>query len=296
VKSLLETFYGTGTFQRPDTSGIRGKGVDRKAQQSGGKDYPYDKPRGTMGEPAATSRDSSGHGGSHRSAMTPDGIASDDDRWNDEIDDLEEAQIDGYMTGSPIAGNIVKNPPRDGSKFGLDGDDGMEEAMGVPFNVAKTGQGTGSSGGRTMPGTGGSWSAGPIGGVWDDHMDLDDLEDKGVEETTGGIAMRTNSMYRRRPPNRPEGHDDEPEQIRNMTAYDIPDDDDTRDDIEWKGVKKSTGKFGAVGQAMKLTRMQPGMTWREGLQRVFEARSSQKRPKADFRGIYERRISRRGDK
>jgi len=294
MASLLETFYGTGTFQRPDGSGIRGQGVVRKAQQSGGDDYPYDKPRGKWGEPHPYSRDSKG-GSLGKNTMTPKKVPPGDDRWDD---DLDEIKIDGWQSGTPADGNIVKNPPRDGSKFGIDGDDGMGEATGVPFNVAKGNQGTGASGGRTMPGTGGSWSAGPVGDQWDDRMDPDKLEDEGdVEETTNGLAMRTNNMYRYRPPNKPGERDDEEEQVRNMLSFHIPDDDETRDDVGWAAVKKHGGAaFGTPGQATKYSRMQPGFTWKESMQRVFEVRSSREGIKPDFRGIYERRVSRCGEK
>jgi hypothetical protein len=38
---LLEAGYGTGTFQRPDTSGIRGQGVGAKERDVSDDDFPY---------------------------------------------------------------------------------------------------------------------------------------------------------------------------------------------------------------------------------------------------------------
>lgn len=38
---LRETSYGTGTFQRPDTSGIRGKGVGATTRDISDDEFPY---------------------------------------------------------------------------------------------------------------------------------------------------------------------------------------------------------------------------------------------------------------
>ena len=243
-KIKKETFYNTGTFGRPDTSGIRGQGANMKAYDGGGEDFPYDKERGKWGEPHAYSRDSAGHGGSHRTVPTPK-TDVDIDRW---ADDIEEMGVDGWVSATPPAGNITSDP---GSKsiFGDDDDeteigDDKNEAMGVPFNVAKGGQGTG--GGRTMPGTGGAWSSGPTGGAWDNKLDDDELEDK-MDEFMSGLPIRPNIAYKVNPRQDDQSLDD-------PVDFDDPVD-------AW--FFKNSPQYGNIGNAMKHSRHSPGFSWKE---------------------------------
>jgi len=156
-KLLLEyqAGYTGNAFSRPDSSGIRGKGLNRKAYQMGDDEYPYGKGQPTYGTPQAYSRDSSGHGGTHQNVPVPKGIGSDDGRWSADVD----------------------------------------EALGVPFNVDRAGRGTGGAGtgGRVAPGSSGQWSARPTGGQWDNKLDDDELEKYGrTDEYNFGMPFAGN--------------------------------------------------------------------------------------------------------
>jgi len=275
-RSLREdqSSYGGSMFFRPDTSGIRGKGVNRKAYQTGDDKFPYGKAQPSWGQPHAYSRDSAGHGPSLQSVPVPKGVPSDDERWIDGMDGMDE--IDGVLNGTPMQGNIVSNPPRSRSKFGVPDEkddpwlDKTAEAMGVPFNVAKAGQGTGGqhTGGRVHPGTSGQWSARPKGNPWDNAVTDDDLERAGKgegpfrrqDEYNYGLPFQGNIMKRS-----PEMSVQHPEDD-DIIAFHIPTDDETKDTDTIDARMKQVGgaKFTQTpGHSLKYSRMQPGFTWKE---------------------------------
>jgi len=247
-------------FFRPDTSGIRGKGVDRKAYQSGDDEFPYGDAEPNWGEPWAYSRDSAGHGTSHAPVPVPKKISDDDPRWADK--NVDEMGTDGWLSGTPPQGNIVDDPGRTGSKFGIPNEEeyppkeesrmeGLEEmerrleALGVPFNSAKGGQGTGGqhTGGRVMPGTSGQWSSRPKGGQWDTEMSDDELDRAGdIDEFNYGLPFQGDITNRHQ-----------------TTARD----DDEENQIPEPRPMKGPSRFAVVGLATKHSRHLPGMTWKE---------------------------------
>lgn len=252
MANFIESYYAGGVFARPDASGIRGKGVGKKAMQNGGDDYPYDKSRGKYGQPAAHDRQSAGHGGSHQNVPTPKGIKSDDDRWQDDIDEKND---EGWIDGMPRLGNIVPNPGSQ-SKFGLD-DDEVEEAMGTPVNVAKAGQGNSSQGGRTMPGTSGQWGGRPKGGHWDNEMDDEELSKYGKVEEFTGIPFAPN------PKNIGTPHDERGEDQTVYFKVHVPDDvEDDEEDGSFEKFLQTQYKAG-LGNHMKHSRYTPGFSFRE---------------------------------
>lgn len=121
MNRVRETYYNTGTFQRPDASGVRAGGAGWKTRPGKrvGKEFPYDDDAVmSWGQPWAYSRDSSGHGGTHQNVPVPKGIPDDDERWQ------------------------------------------KHEVTGTPISPRAAGKGGGANGGRVLPGTGGSWASG----------------------------------------------------------------------------------------------------------------------------------------
>lgn len=279
MPSLLETFYGTGTFQRPDDR----RGVDRKTQQAGGDDFPYDKdPTVKWGEPAAYSRMSAGHGPNRQNVPVPKGISQDDDRWKNEVG------REGWISDFRVTGNIVQDPGR----LGPDLDDEVDEAMGTPVNVAKAGQGTGGmhTGGRVAPGTSGGWSSGPSGGQWDKHMNDDELEKAGrIEEFMAVVHSPARRPYN--PGKTNDTHDQTDDEIEQMVHHHIPTDDETREPEDFDTMMNTIGgtNFGVIGHGMKYHRMSPGMSWKESISREVGVNDM-------LTSIYERRVKQTGEK
>jgi len=269
IDSLSETALGAGGPPRPDTSGIRGQGVGRKAYPGSGNDFPYDSDRGgtTYGEPAAYSRDTAGHGGSHKGAIVP---KNDDniERWDENLD---EAGNEGWAGASAPQGNIVKSPG-ERSKFG---DEDIEaEAMGIPFNSAKAGQGTGGpAGGRVTPGTSGEWGGRPKGELWDLEISDEEITAAGLKEFLNGMPAASN-LTRKVTPN---AHDQTDQEIEDMIGSRVdepePEEDEESydfDDLDTSFILKFGGDFGNNSAGgMKYSRMSPGFTWKENLHHSF---------------------------
>ena len=247
-----QSSYTGLAFFRPDTSGIRGKGVNRKAYQAGDDEFPYGETEPNWGEPWAYSRDSAGHGPSRQPVPVPRNVSNDDDRW----DNVDEMGVDGWTSGTPPQGNIVDDPEGE-SKFGLDDEEEMRmegleemerrlEALGVPFNSAKGGQGTGGmhTGGRVMPGTSDQWSVRPKGGHWDNHVPDEELEDK-IGEYNYGLPFQGDITRRSYTPKA--GSEEE--------------------EVPVPRPMKGPAKFSPIGHSRKYHRHQPGLTWKESFHR-----------------------------
>ncbi|MHA1951895.1 MAG: hypothetical protein ACW987_18770 [Candidatus Thorarchaeota archaeon] len=257
MKSLKKKFllreFGVGaggTFFRPDTSGVRGQGVGKKAYQFGDDEYPYGTAEPDYGQPGTYDRGSKG-GSSHAPVPVPKGIAPDDERW-DAFGDIEETEALSQLSSTPPQGNIVNDPGRVKSKFGIpdeeeypveesytmEGLDEMErrlEALGVPFNAARASAGGG--GHASGKGGAGQWSS-PKGDQFDNHATDDEL----TRASQGEFIRRDEFNYGR---------------VR------------TTSEPEEEGIPVPkqmghTGRFGQTGNANKHSRMSPGMTWKEG--------------------------------
>jgi len=252
IESSLSTGVGV-----PDGSGGRSGNRIHKAYQRGGSKYPYDKAAGgaEYGVPLAYDRGSSGNGGSRQNVNVPKNVGADASTWDNlKSDDLKEVELDG----TPIHGNVTYDPGEK-SRFGDKGDpnrayaDEVDEALGVPYNSKRGGQGTGGAhtGGRVAPGTSGEWSAGPKGGSWDNHMtDIELNIAARQDEYNYGPIRKTSS-----------GEDPLYDRIPQAPMGDVELD---------KGaviLKVGGAGFGNHGGAMKQARMSPGLTWRESRHR-----------------------------
>lgn len=183
---VREAYFNATTFTRPDSSGIRGKGANMKTFSLGSDEYPYDKAR-LWGEPTQYGKHTAGdHAGSRQNVPIPKNLDGQDDRWTDDITDIDEQTgDDGWMSATPMRGNIIDNPAGY-SKFNgepkqfYDPEEEMDEALGSPSNIAKASSGgSQNSGGRLQPGAGGSWSSRPKGDGWDNVIDDEELEKAG---------------------------------------------------------------------------------------------------------------------
>lgn len=242
-ESALSTGVGV-----PDSSGGRGGARIHKAYQRGGSKYPYDKAAGSAeyGVPLGYDRGSSGNGGSRQNVNVPRDVGPDAERWSDGVAEAHDSN--SWNSATPAQGNIVYDP-REKSRFG---EDDIEEAIGVPYNAAKGGDGGGgATGGRIMPGTSGEWGGRPKGKGWDNHMSYAKL-DKAARQDEYGYGP-----------------------VKSLGGGKNPDDNKipvvpTHDVELGKGaviLKVGGAGFGTVGKAMKQARMQPGMSWRESVHR-----------------------------
>jgi len=205
MSKVREAYYSATAYTRPDSSGIRGKGANMKAFSLGSNEYPYDKAR-LWGEPSEYGKHSAGdHGGSRSNVPVPRYLDGQDDRWIDDVTDVdvdEQAEDDGWMSATPMRGNIVDNPAGHSKFDGIedeyyaDGEDEIDEAAGSPSNIAKAGSGgSQNTGGRLQPGSGGSWSGRPKGDGWDNIMPDDELEKAGSfrqDEYNYGLPFTSN--------------------------------------------------------------------------------------------------------
>lgn len=145
-------------FFTPDDFPIKSpRGVNFRTITFSANDYPYDK-NNSYGLPAAYSRDSSGHGGSHQTVNTPKDVADDDERWE------KIKELSGWVTDDALkGGNIAPNP-------GLKQKTDFDEALETPYGPASSDKGTRVS---SIPGVGDGWANRPRGGKWDHQIDLD---------------------------------------------------------------------------------------------------------------------------
>lgn len=268
-KFLREFGVGAGgTFFRPDTTGIRGKGLAKKAYQFGDEEYPYGAADPNYGQPGAYDRGSR-NGSSRAPVPVPRGIAPNDKRWKTDKDldiDIDESGALTQLSATPPQGNIVSNPGRVKSKFGIPGEqeypseldefdsqglDEMErrlEALGVPFNSARASQGGG--GHAAAGGSAGQWSQ-PKGDHYDRHATDDELS----RAAKGEFIDRTQDI----PNSKKFNEFNYGMKMSNRNPEE--------DEIPVPEPVGNPGSFGTKGDTMKYSRMNPRMTWREGVSR-----------------------------
>lgn len=164
-----------------------------------------------------------------------------------------------YDNDSRNSGKIAKVKSRNFANMhgaptpkGIAADDtrwSTQEAMGVPFNVDMAGRGTGGPHGMpNIPGMGGNWAGRPNSSNFDNHIDLDDEENEKISEFLDSIAGHS-SIYKVNP------HQDNDEQDVN--------------DVETFKSNIKNKNFGISNMAkdMKRSRMLPGMTYKEQMER-----------------------------
>lgn len=200
---------GMGSFGRADSSGARGvKGYDdRHRPLSRDSEFPYDRDEKMYGQPDTYDRGSARPSRGDRPPV-PKGIAADDHRWDDEIEEstVQEPKLKiGDRVRSKdgsFSGTVKKMSPYGLYKVALDPSKWaagstedffideleMDEAMGVPgLMIGKSADGGGgSNGGRTTPGTSGCWSTG-----WNDETPDDDE----IETAGKGKKMKSESAW-----------------------------------------------------------------------------------------------------
>lgn len=160
------------TFFRPDTTYGIGREPYRRDRKASGNEYPYDRERGKWGEPAAYSRDSSGHGPSHATVPTPKNVDSDDERWKQEALGVPfNSDKAGRGTGGNTGGRVMpgtsgqwSSRPKGGhwdnvvddeilKIFGeLSGDEDEYEAPKIAMGAFKMSPGLSSKHSRHQPG------------------------------------------------------------------------------------------------------------------------------------------------